>query len=198
MKLQIAYKVVGLMVAMTLSGVALAQSSQDEGMPDKAVARKLPPAERLTKAEKMVGGMKKSLASVDALLEKTRNKDRDIRKINCINEKLVSIKGYVKVSEKSYIDLKDANGRQDAEASVHHYTLVAIASSKVERLSGDARLCVGDVAQIDDSTEREVTVDPDIADFRPINEGGRMAIEPINPLESIELMDRLPELTPVQ
>lgn len=198
MKLKIAYRLVGLAVVMTLSGVALAQSGREDGIPDKAMATKLPPGERLTKAQKMVTTMKKSLVSVEALLEKTRTQSRDLQKINCINEKLVSIKGYVKVSEKSYIDLKDANERQDSEASVHHYTLVAISDSKVERLSGDARLCVGDVAQIDDSTERQVTVDPDIADFRPIAEGGRIVVEPANPLEFIELLDRLPELTPIQ
>lgn len=194
------YKLAIGFAMMSASTWAFAQQVRrpiDSGVPDKATIAKMPPAERLDQGQKMVNGMKASLKGVEQALDTARNRDRDIRKINCINEKLVSVKGYVKISEKSYIDLKDANERQDSEASVHHFTLIAISDQKVEQLSDAARLCVGDVSQIDGSN-RTVTVDPDIAPYQAVGEGGRIAIEPLNPLDGLEDFDRLPELTPFQ
>jgi hypothetical protein len=194
------YKLAIGFAMMSASTWAFAQQVRrpiDSGVPDKATIAKMPPAERLDQGQKMVNGMKASLKGVEQALDTARNRDRDIRKINCINEKLVSVKGYVKISEKSYIDLKDANERQDSEASVHHFTLIAISDQKVEQLSDAARLCVGDVSKIDGSN-RTVTVDPDIAPYQAVGEGGRIAIEPLNPLDGLEDFDRLPELTPFQ
>lgn len=196
MKLSVAYKVLGLVVGLTLSGVAIAQG--DGELTVNELLNKTPPAERLPRSAKMIKSMRLSQDSIVALLEQTRTKDRDPAKINCINEKLISIKGFVKVSESSYTDLDVATSRGDEEAGRHYYSLVVIADQKVRQLTGDAQLCVGQVSSLENSAARYVSVSPDIADFRPVGEGGQIATEPDNPLNGIEELDRLPEITPIQ
>lgn len=196
MKLSIAYKVLGLVVGLTLSGGVLADNSGE--LTVNEILSRTPTAERLPRAAKMIRSMRLSQDTIASLLEQTRTKDRDPAKINCINEKLISIKGFVKVSEASYTDLDVATSRGDEEAGRHYYMLVVISDQKVRQLSSDAQLCVGQVSSLENSAERYVSVSPDIADFRPVGEGGQIATEPDNPLDGIEALDRLPELTPIQ
>ncbi len=175
---------------------ALAQQSRAQDVPNKEALREVPSAQKLEDSQAKIGQMRRTLQSSEVLLERARNQERDIRKLNCINEKLVSMKGFVKVSEQSYVQLKDAVSRQDDEGSAHAYSLVVLSDDKVTRLGDEARLCVGEVAEVDPGGQAGYTADPDIAPVQPVEldghlnewEGWYAVLDP----------ERVPELTPFQ
>lgn len=119
-------------------------------------------AQRMERALGKIGTMKSTLTTTDQVLSRARNQERDILKINCVNEKIAAIKGFVKVSEQSYVSLSDAAKRADEEASKHHYTLISIAGQKVAGLGEEARVCAGEEVRYAEDTLLDVTVDPDI------------------------------------
>ncbi len=125
----------------------------------------LSPEEKVERAVEKVDGMKVVLDSTSELLEKVRKEERDILKLNCINEKSAAIKGFVKVSEQSFGSLKTSVGKKDVQSQNHYYTLIAISGQKVGGLGDEARVCAGEVLQYSDGTVTEVVIDTDIAEF---------------------------------
>lgn len=118
--------------------------------------------QRMERTQSKIATMKSTLELTDQLLGRARSQERDILKINCVNEKLAAIKGFVKVSEQSYVSLSDAVSRADEEASKHHYTLISIAGQKVSGLGEEARVCAGEEVRYAEDTLLDVTIDPDI------------------------------------
>ncbi|RAL24993.1 hypothetical protein DL240_01925 [Lujinxingia litoralis] len=147
----------------------------------------LTPAQMSDRAANKIDAMRVTLESTTQLLDNARDEERDILKINCINEKLASIRGFVKVSEQSYVSLTDSVSANDGAASRHHYTLVSIAGQRVSGLGEEARVCAGEELRYADDAVLEVSVDPGIGspdeDFLA---------------DEREVLDRLPELTPYQ
>lgn len=168
-----------------------AASPLDLGDDIDAQARRLSPEEKVEVAQEQIVQMQDTLASTNELLERVREEEQDLLKINCINEKLAAIKGFLKVSEQSYTNLKDAVAASDTEAEVHHFTLIAIASQKVYDLGEEALTCVGEVQVFADETTVDRREDPDIADIELVTLDD-------DAFEDDFATDRLPELTPFQ
>ena len=155
--------------------------------------------ERLVAAQKRIERMRTLLTQTTELLEKVREGDGDILRINCINEKLAAMKGFVKVSEQSYTNLRDAAGRDDDTAQLHHFSLIAVSSEKVRDLGEEAQTCVGEVQVFADESVVDRREDPGLADVDPIE-------TPENSFSGFEenvfndgfATETLPELTPFQ
>ena len=147
----------------------------------------LTPAQMNERAANKIDAMRVTLESTTQLLESARDDERDILKINCVNEKLASIKGFVKVSEQSYVSLSDSVAANDSAASRHHYTLISIAGQRVSGLGEEARVCAGEELRYADDAVLEVSVDPGI---------GSPDEEFLG--DERDVLDRLPELTPYQ
>jgi hypothetical protein len=142
------------------------------GLDDQAT--KLSPGEMISRAEGDIESMKGTLGQVLEVLEKTRQEEKDLLKLNCINEKLSAIKGFLKVSEQSLTKLKTSNANGDIDSMRHQYSLVAIAGSKVENLGVEAQSCAGEVLKYAGNTKVVPEIDPDIAEIDPtaiVNEG---------------------------
>ena len=148
--------------------------------------------EKLSKSVEKVDGMKESLDNTASLLEKVRKDEKDLLKLNCINEKMAAIKGFLKVSEQSYGNLKDATVSDDEEAENHHYTLISIAGQKVGNLEEEAQVCAGEVLRYSGDPVVEKTIDPEVASVNPID------TEADRPYDDDYVRERLPELTPFQ
>lgn len=144
--------------------------------------------EKLERAAEKVEQMKSTLGSTNALLEKVRTEEQDILKLNCINEKVAAMKGFLKVSEQSQESLKLAVSAKDTQAEKHHYTLVAIAGEKVGTLGEQAMVCAGEVLRFAEDTVVDRTIDPNIANVDPI-------LIDDNQYDFDLMLDRLPELT---
>jgi hypothetical protein len=142
--------------------------------------------EKLSRGQGKIKDSRESLAETNTLLEDAREQEKDIRKINCINERLAAIKGFLKVSEQSYVKLKKAVSDGDTEEANHHYTLISISNKRVDKLTEEARICTGEVQRYAEGTKVDMKVDDDIADGTDFTTDG-----------AGELM-ALPELTPFQ
>lgn len=141
---------------------------------------------KLNRAESKISESRQSLEQTNALLEQAREQEKDVMKINCINDKQAAIKGFLKVAEQSYVKLKDAASGNDAEEADHHYTLISVSKQKIDSLTEEARMCAGEVQRYAEETQVEVDVDDDVAEtdgYVPPNPGR---------------ITTLPELTPYQ
>ena len=114
--------------------------------------------QQVTKGEKLVQKMKDHLRKGFQLLEQARS-EKDIVKLNAINEKLSSMKGLLKISEAAFVALQEAVARRDKETADHEYTKIAIASQKVEGLALEAEGAVGDSLHYTGDTRVEVTAE---------------------------------------
>ena len=112
----------------------------------------------MQQAAKSISRMKDHLRRGFELLEAARG-DKDIVKLNCINEKLASIKGLLKISEQADVALQEAVARRDKETADHEFTKVSIASQKVESLSIEAEGCAGEALHYTGDTRVEVTAE---------------------------------------
>jgi hypothetical protein len=141
----------------------------------------------ISRSEDVIEQMQGTLDQALNLLEKTREEEKDLLKLNCINEKLSAIKGFLKVSEQSLTKLKTSKSKGDVESMRHQYSLISIAGSKVENLGVEAQSCAGDVLRYAGNTKVTPEIDPNIAEIDPtaiVNEGSDLwRIEEVTPYQ---------------
>jgi hypothetical protein len=112
-------------------------------------------AEKPKRAAEAISSMRSSLRLVTSRVEDARN-EKDVVKLNCVNEKLAQIKGLLKVAEQSETALKDAVANNDP-ASNAEFAKIGIAKTKVDGLGNEAQQCIGQLAYIvDEKTTVEV------------------------------------------
>ena len=189
----------GSMLAVLAAGTAVAQSGGQGEEPGQMLAEfeerngngildedieSLTPDQMRERGQSKLDAMSVTLDGTTELLERARTDERDILRINCINENLASIKGFVNVGEQSYESLLESADANDVEAVRHHYTLVSIAGQRVTGLGEQARVCAGEELRYADDSSLEVNIDPDIGnpdeDF----------------LDDEDILDRPPKVTP--
>jgi len=188
----------GVVLAVLIIGTAVAQEQEEagqmlaefeerngNGILDEDIDS-LTAAEMTERGQSKVDAMEVTLEGTTQLLETARSDERDILRINCINENLASIKGFVNVGEQSYESLLQGANASDVEAVRHHYTLVSIAGQRVTGLGEQARVCAGEELRYADDASLEVKIDPEIG----------------NPDEEFvgdeEILERAPKVTPFQ
>ncbi len=179
---------------IALSGWAYAQTDTtvaEEMEAIEAEVKGLSTEEKLNQAVTKIDAMKGTLGETTGLLDRVRTEEQDILKLNCINEKLAAMKGFVKVSEQSYGNLKDAASEKDDDKAVHHFKLISIAGQRVEGLGQEALVCAGETLRYSGDFQRTVEVDPEIADVDAVNLAADRYVEDY-------INARLPELTPYQ
>lgn len=111
--------------------------------------------DKLEASAEQIARMKASLKQVLARVEEARN-EKDVVKLNCVNEKLTQIKALLKVAEQADVALHEAVANKDPGAS-SEFVKIGIARSKVEVLRGQSEQCIGQLAYIvDEKTTVEV------------------------------------------
>lgn len=111
--------------------------------------------EKLEKSAEALNRMKSSMKSVLTRVEEARN-EKDVVKLNCVNEKLTQIKGLLKVAEQSDIALHEAISNKSPTAEAE-FSKIGVARTKVDGLKNDAEQCIGQLAYIvDEKTTVEV------------------------------------------
>jgi phage-related tail fiber protein len=130
---------------------ALAATSAAPQAPRKVTSE----SDKLEAAAEQIARMKTSLKQVLGRVEEARN-EKDIVKLNCVNEKLTQIKALLKVAEQADVALHEAVSNKDPGAA-SEFAKIGIARSKVERLRADSEQCIGQLAYIvDEKTTVEV------------------------------------------
>ena len=126
-------------------------------------ASKVSDPEKVHQSGEAVTRMRTQLKDVLAKLEEARN-SKDVVKLNCVNEKLTQIKGLLRISEQSDIQLQEAVARKETGTAEHEFTKVSIARSKVDQLRAEAEDCIGQLAF---RTDENLSVEVEVPDYLP-------------------------------
>lgn len=132
-------------------------------------AEKLSTEEKLQEASSAIEKMKSVLEAALVRLQSARE-ERDLIKVNCVNDKLSAIKGLLKISEQAEVGLKEAVARNDQELVNHEFTKISIARARVDNLRVEVDGCVGELASYTGETIVERTIDGEIRDIDPSEE----------------------------
>jgi hypothetical protein len=119
-------------------------------------------AEKVAKASEHVVKMKAAMKNVLQRVEDARN-EKDVVKLNCVNEKLTQVKGLLKVAEQADVALNEAVARKD-DAADTEFQKISMARAKIDQLRGEADLCIGQLAYVVSS---ETTVEVEQPDNLP-------------------------------
>jgi len=112
-------------------------------------------ADKLEASAEHLARMKTALKHVLSRVEEARN-EKDVVKLNCVNEKLAQIKALLKVAEQADIALHEAIANREGAAE-SEFSKIGIARTKIEGLRGDSDQCLGQLAYIvDEKTTVEV------------------------------------------
>ena len=77
-------------------------------------------------------------------LRLTARKQKDVIKLNCINDKYLQIKSLLNISDEAASRLDVAILGKDEEGRYHEFTKFTISVEKVKALRGEADACVGE------------------------------------------------------
>jgi hypothetical protein len=115
----------------------------------------------MKKASDHVSRVKGTMKQVLSRVEEARN-EKDIVKLNCVNEKLAQIKQILNVAEGAEIALQEAVAKGDPGADAE-YSKIAIARGKADQLKTEAEECIGQLAfVVDEKTSVEVQQPEDL------------------------------------
>lgn len=150
-----------IVLLVSAATLAIGQAPTAEGAPTDA--SKIPDPEKVKTSADSVGRMRGALKDVLQKLEEARN-TKDVVKLNCVNEKLTQIKGLLRISEQSDVQLQEAVARKETGTAEHEFTKVTIARSKVEQLRAEAEQCIGQLAF---RTDENLSVEVEVPDYLP-------------------------------
>ena len=125
---------------------------------DMTVDGNMPAEEMNERVDKYLADMNKVLEKVMAILKETR-KEKDIIKLNCVNDKVTAIKGLIKVSELGSIAFKEAIVKNDKGTMENEFTKISISYQKVKQLQAEAEACIGEMAIYLGETKVNVEMD---------------------------------------
>ncbi len=155
-----------ILVALVLLAPTGATGADDGAPADDRFdeIEQMTPRQLSDRAESYVQEMRLMLDQVLRMLEEARL-EKDVVKLNCVNEKLTHIRGLVRVSEEGQVSMQEAIAHQEMEEARHEFTKILVALDRVRQLRAEAEECVGQLAfVVDEELEVEVEVPPDLPD----------------------------------
>jgi hypothetical protein len=154
-------QMVTMMLALVLAApAAWAAGEAKKSDVDFEQAAKLSDSQKLSLATDYLSEMRDNLTTALNLLKEARE-EKDVIKINCVNEKLTSIKGLLRISEQADVALQEAVAKNEKDTATHEFHKVSISHQKIKALEAEAEQCVGELAFAVGKTTVEVEVDPD-------------------------------------
>jgi hypothetical protein len=144
----------------------------------------LTPQETLTQSKdyykKMMDVQKRVLQ-----LQAKAKKDKDVVKLNCVNDKLTQVRGHMVVTDQSMSSLTADMAKGDDAGRQHEFTRLTILYQKVVTLGTEAEQCIGEDVSYVGATRVDVEIDPSIPPGDPT--------QPDLPVPGVE---RPPEASP--
>jgi hypothetical protein len=147
------YSVWAYLLAPALALAAPAPAAQPHpaaitGMTPDAAAQ-VPDAKKLEIAEQSLRAIRKTVDRVAGRSDEARV-EKDVGKLNCLNAQLTQMKGLAKVASQANEALVDAVAKKDSATANTQFARVAIATDKVQRMGGEADVCLGQLAYLVD------------------------------------------------
>jgi len=134
--------------------------------------------EQLNQTDAYLDKMDAVAAEVERLAQKAKE-EKDIIKLNCVNDKKAQILSHRDNARQYRESLKLAASRGDDGARNHEFAKLTIAYQKVIVLQKEAEACVGEETGYVGETRVEAVVDPNITKEDPTTLPG----EPVEPVE---------------
>ena len=130
--------------------------------------------EKPEKSRRAIDKMRGALTKVIKYLEEAREQ-RDVLKLNCVNEKLTAIKGLLRVSEQADVAMQEAIATGELTAADHEYEKIMIASKKVQGLATESEVGIGELAVYSGQTSVSVEVGDEVVSTRSdaVTDGGQ-------------------------
>jgi hypothetical protein len=148
----------GLSLApLLLSALALAQTDASQD----ASNRQLSATETQQQSRDYMTKMQDTQVRVQKLHDEA-SKKKDIIKLNCVNDKLIQLKGHLTVADQTMGQLNVALQRSDTGARQHEFTRLTIIYQKVLVLGTEAENCIGADVSYVGPTKVDVDIDPTI------------------------------------
>jgi hypothetical protein len=119
------------------------------------------------------------------MLQAKAKKDKDVVKLNCVDDKLVQVRGHQVVTDQSMTSLNSAITRGDDPARLHEFTRLSILYQKVVTLGTEAEQCIGEDVSYVGATRVDVEIDPSIPPD-----------DPTQPPLPVPVVERPPEASP--
>jgi hypothetical protein len=158
------FKVLGtglLLIAIALPGAAWAQDSGVRSIVERTTTST--PKEKLDYAAESNDEMRTSVKAVNKMLEAAR-REQDVVKIQCLNNRLTSLRALLQVSEAAEARLQEALNDAESERAEHEYRKIAVARDKASQILAEAERCAGDAGAADGSTQVTVTGELELED----------------------------------
>ena len=166
-------------VALAALGSALVAVSPaqaaDEGIRGELEqAAETTPDEKVRFVERVVDEMQTAVRDAGKLLE-SAEKEKDVVRMQCLNQKLTSIRALLAVSEQASSAMQNALVASEGERADHEFRKIAVALSKVRQFNAEAESCLGAVGTQPGAIEIEVdegkVLAGDADDTEPLESG---------------------------
>ena len=159
-------KIAALGCVLGLATSAYAQDAvtttvKEQIKPRESAIEMVPDEEKSVRTKRAVDNMRGALSKVLRYLEEAREQ-RDVLKLNCVNEKLTAIKGLLRVSEQAYTEMMTALATKDVTVAQHEYEKIMIANGKTDELSAESEVCIGELAVYSGQTSVTVEVKDEV------------------------------------
>lgn len=147
--------------------VAVAARGEQSELPLEKIVL-LGPQEMLGRSREYQANMQSALGLV-LRLQAEAQKKKDVIRLNCVNDKLIQIRGHLAVATRAATGLNDAVAKHDDPERRHEITRLTILHQKVEGLKAEAQTCVGEDIRVFGKDHLEVEIDPNIPQSDPSN-----------------------------
>jgi len=122
---------------------------------------KLSDAQIIEKAQKLINRMRKDYTKVLALLTEAREQ-RDIVKLNAVNDSLTQIKGLLRAAEASNVKLQEALANKDRAGAIQALEMIVSAQLSIEGFVRDSQAAIGELSMYAGDTQLTVEVDNEV------------------------------------
>jgi len=164
------HAIVGVALIGTASVFAQTGGPAEPAKPAPAEApgqgKILSPTDMVAQSKEFMTKMQAVLSRVVQLQEVAR-KQKDIIKLNCVNDKLVQVKGNMNVAETATTSLHESIARNDEAQRQHEFTRISLTNQKVQVLGTEAENCIGEDLTYVGQTDVKVEIDPTIPEADP-------------------------------
>lgn len=178
---------------LAVSTNVFAQNGEDVAAIDDAQLENMDFDDMLSTASGYLANFDEVISNGYAMLDEARSKE-DVVLMDCINERLVAVRGFYNVAKSSETNLKAAAASKDRSAASHHMKLLNLSAMRCQSLASEIQSCVGkDVDYIGNTileAERNCEVEPCL-------EGEKYTAPEIAPVAETVSADQAGVLDPV-
>ena len=132
-----------LLCGLASAPQALAQETETGITTDLERLASTTPQEKMQYAVDGNEEMRQAIKEVSKMLEGTR-REGDLTKLQCLNNRLTSIRALLQVSESAETAMKEALSAGEAERADHEFRKIAVARNKAQQLRAEADQCISE------------------------------------------------------